>query len=289
MNTDRRLEYKLEQNYKSIRRLISAKNSKHTFIKVRFEQEFKEYQRNYEKIVSEAAEPAKLREQRKLDDIFREEIQKWLESGKTEKEFWEEWEKAIAKTGISIYPFNPLEDDPASLIEDAFWWWEVSIQGVTNDDEVKHYKKAQDAWRFFTDKLGLDFSGINKRWLAATEIFIQPHVAQLDDHRIVELYSEAVRAYAFGCKIVSVAICRALMEYILKNHYNFQKNDLYNIIALAESRNPQLKKLRMQNKREFSNNMLHNYETGINIEDKAVIEYLRTIKELIENVPKRNI
>lgn len=84
-----------------------------------------------------------------------------------------------------------------------------------------------------------------------------------------------------------MAMCRALMEHILKRHYNIEAGDLEKIIAIAEVRHPQLKKLKMQEKRKISNDMLHNYEGGADIEDEALVGYFRTIKYLIQEIPKR--
>jgi len=162
-------------------------------------------------------------------------------------------------------PFDPLEDNPTALIDNAFdWLLNILIYAYEDfeDQPEKSFKKAWGAWRFFTEGLDLDFSSINKKWLAAPELFIQPHVAQTEESPIVKLYNEAVKAYAFGYRIASMTMCRALMEYMLRNHYNVQGKALKNIIAIAEQRFPQLKKLKMDGKRLFANKLLHNYETG---------------------------
>jgi hypothetical protein len=156
--------------------------------------------------------------------------------------------------------------------------------GLRDDD---YYQKVSEAWDFFEQALGLDLSAIYKRWRSVPEVFIQPHVAQLENDPLVELYAKAVRAYVFGSKEASMSMCRALMEHILKKHYNVEGKDLENIIALAEMKYPQLKKFKMQEKRKMSNVMLHNYESGSDIEDRALVEYFRTIKGMIQEIPKR--
>jgi hypothetical protein len=279
----------LERNYNAIIKYLSQKVDKHTFIKVPFEIELNEYKLNFRKHVSEAAEPSRLRCQEELEKIIHEAKEHWLESGKTEEEFWELIKKGFKENMPPFHPFNPLEDDPTLVIVDALDWANF-VSEIIDEDDAERYEKVWGVWRFFTEGLGLDFSGINKRWLAAPELFIQPHVSQTEKSPIVELYNEAVRGYVFGCKIASVAMCRALMEYMLKTHYNVRGDDLEKIIAIAEQRFPQLQKLRMQGKRLFANKLLHNYETGIDIEDRAAIAFLRTIKILVQDVPgnKRN-
>jgi hypothetical protein len=283
--------YELESSYKSIERFLTTKSSKHTFIIVQFENEFKEYKLNYERRVSEAALPAKARNLKALEDAIREGEEIWVKSGKTKEEYWEHINKTIAElrtSKIDIDPFNPLKDDPVTLIEEALDWGSLLKDTVMEEDELERYEKAWGAWRFFKYILGIDFSGINKKWFAAPDLFIQPHIVRSEETPVVELYREAVRAYAFGCNIASVAMCRALMEHILINHYNIPKDKLGKIISKAEQEYPRLKKLRMLEKKEISDNILHNYEGSTEIEERAVINYLLTIKYLVQGVPKKN-
>jgi len=283
--------FELEESYKSIAKFLTIKNDKHTFIIVPFEQDFNEYKLNYESFVSKAGEPAKVRYYKAFEELLHKEEENWLKSGKTKEEYYEYIQSlidGIKSTEITFDPFNPLEDDPQSLIEEALDWGSLIKDTVMEGDEPEQYEKAWGAWRFFKNIINLNFSNINKRWLAAPELFIRTHVAQSDETPIVQLYREAVRAYTFGCNIASIAMCRALMEYILVYHYNVQAKDLEKIIVLAEERFPNLKKLRMQEKRKISNKVLHNYESGTDIEERAVIDYLRAIKMLVRDVPKKN-
>jgi len=280
----------LERSYKFIERFLTTKGEKHTFTIVQFENQLEEYKRNYKMHVSDAAKPAELRYQEDFERAIRKGEEDWVKSGKTKEEFWEHLNKDIAELlksyEIDIGPFNPLTDDPTSLIEEALWWGSLLTDTVMEDDEPERYEKARGAWRFFKHIISIDLSAVNNRWLAVPEIFIQPHVTQSDTSPIVSLYNEAVRAYVFGCNIASIAMCRALMEHILKNHYKIHGSDLENIIYIAEQRYPQLEKLKMQKKRLDSNKVLHDYEKKKNTEDRAVIDFLKVIKYLVQDVPR---
>ena len=281
--------YELKCNYDAIAQMLSRKGFKHTFITVAFENEYKEYEGNYHSIVSRIAELAEDRTRLAFERILWEEEKNWIKAGKTKEDFWENLNTNLRNLNINLPrfiegPFDPIKDDPSALIEgilDDANLLDVSMSDI-DEEWAERYEKAWGAWRFFKDKLGLDFSGINKRWLKAPEIFLLPHVAQGENSPIVQLYNEAVKAYAFGCKNSSVAICRSLMEHILKTNYKITGGSLIAIIILAEKRFPQLKKLSMQTKRKLANNMLHNYEGGQDLEDRAVIDYLRTIKYLLQ-------
>jgi hypothetical protein len=269
-------------SYQLLKRLIAIQGHKHIIIDANIEKSIKEYEQYYKVFVSKAAEPKRRR--RNAAILLGEEI--WIELGQTKEEYLEHLNKYIEEVNVDYHPFDPLEDDPDKLISEALDWGNLIKDIVMEDDEPERYEKAWGAWRFFTDRFYLNFSEINQRWLVAPELFIKTHVAQSEENPIIRLYGEAVRTYAIGCNVASVAMCRPLMEHILKIHYKIQENDLEKIIALAEQRFPQLKKLKMQEKRKISNNVLHNYENGTDIEEKALINYLRTIKMLVENIPK---
>lgn len=286
--------YELQGNYHSIAKFMSTKASKLTFAEVPFEGELREYERDYKDLVAAAAEPARERSLKKFEESLRTGEEDWIDSGKTKEEYW----KMVQELFDSILPkgidFNPIEDDPASLVESIpdHIKWLLELLIPDNDDEIlsdfqDDFEKVLGAWQFFANTLDLNYSAIYKRWRSAPELFIPPHVAQSDETSLVELYSEAVKAYVFGNKIASIAMCRALMEHTLKNHYKIQGKKLEDIISIAERQFPQLKKLKMDVKRRLSNNMLHNYEVGADIEDQAVINYLRTIKMLVQWVQKK--
>jgi hypothetical protein len=284
--------YELQSSYKTIEKFLRTKGSKHTLIDVHFEKEFKEYERNYKKHISNAAEPAEARNWKVIHDDLLQGEEIWLKSGKTKEEYWEYMEKTIGKLKspeMNFDPFDPSEDDPSSLIEGILDDANL-LDLIMRDDEEwnERYKKAWGAWRFFTDRFCLNFSEINKKWLNAPEMFIQTHVSQSEETPIVRLYNEAVRAYTLGCNNASVTMCRSLMEHILKNHYRVKGNNLEERINNAPQLFKQLfpLKLKLHNIRKKGNEVLHYYESGTNIKDGEVIECLFTIKILVQKVPK---
>jgi hypothetical protein len=293
--------FEVEQAHQSIAHLLATKPTKHSFVTVPFENEWKEYERGYREIVSNTAKPARARALQALlvlakkIELFPELQERIKDSGKSEEEYWEEyWEEYLAALRSGF--FNPVADDPAALMRgsrnlvDEILSADNAVRDVLEmvqlcDDD--YYQKVLGAWEFFEGTLGLDLSAIYKRWRSVPEVFIQPHVAQLENAPVVELYAEAVRSYVFGSRIASMTMCRALMEHVLKRHYKIETDDLRNIIAMAEARHPQLKKLKMQEKRRVSNEMLHNYEGGNDVEDQVLVDYFRILKYLIQAIPKR--
>jgi chromosome segregation ATPase len=110
----------LEGNYNSIAKYLAAKNSRHTFISVLFENDLKEYENYYRKFVLDAAEPAKERSRKEFQDSLKSAEEIWIQAGKTKDEFWksiDEWTEKASPLGSA---FDPLTDDPAAVVQSAF-------------------------------------------------------------------------------------------------------------------------------------------------------------------------
>ncbi len=276
--------YELEGNYQTIAKFLATKDIKHTFIKVPFEKDCKEYELNYQKHVSIAAEPARENHEIKLEDII-----KWLEmdclkTGKTKEEcdhLIDEWVEKLRPLGSS---FDPLNDDPASLMD------RLKEYIVDRSSDAEFYDKATGAWYFYEESIGLDLKGIYRRWKNSPELFIPIHVhATTNTERLIDLYNEAVKSFTFGNKVASIVMCRALMEHILKKYYGIQEKNLEKIIVLAERKFPNLQKLSMRSKKNIANDILHDYEKKSNTEDESVIGFLKTIKFLVQQIPAKGI
>ena len=84
-----------------------------------------------------------------------------------------------------------------------------------------------------------------------------------------------------------MTMCRALMEHILKKYYSFQAENLEKIIALAEEKFPNLKSFLCERKKRrriiFSMIMKKNQIQRI----KSVIDFLKTIKYLVQQIPTK--
>lgn len=180
--------------------------------------------------------------------------------------------------------FDPLKDDPVSLIEDILLTYEDVINAGIIIDEASD--KAVGAWRFFDSVLGLDHRGIYDRWKQIPELLIPSHVLRINTQPIFDLYNEAVRCYVFGNRIAAISMCRALLEHILSNHYRIEAQDLDKMITVAEIKYQNLRKLRMHDKRKLANRIMHDYENKPHVENKLVIDFLKTIQTLIHNIPK---
>ena len=125
---------------------------------------------------------------------------------------------------------------------------------------------------------------ISRRWENAPYLFISEKINKRIN-KLIELYNEAAKCYIFGLNVAAVAMCRALLEYILIQYYKIEEDNLKRIISSAEKRYNRLKKLNLDKLRSEGNDVMHKYETREYLEESAVIEYLSTIRELVHMIP----
>jgi len=91
--------------------------------------------------------------------------------------------------------------------------------------------------------------------------------------------------------VACIAMCRSLFEYILIKYYGAKiktDDDLSAIISQAQKKYEFLNKLGLHKKRIKANDLIHNYN-GENIEDKTVLDFIKTVKSLIEGIPVSKI
>jgi hypothetical protein len=278
-----KLAYDLDSIYTDINNYLGTKDVKHSFVPKPFIPAWTEYETYYCKPVAEAAEPERQRVRQKLEELAEELERRAIENGEDPVKYWENLSELLGKQVGQL--FDPLTDNPASLMKEL----QDFVYDVINDRlfEDEFYDKALGAWYFFEKTIGVDLEGIYKRWKNSPELFIPTVTESTKADSLIDLYNEAVRSYVFGSKIASVAMCRALLEHILTEHYSLQEKNLEKIIILAEEKFPNLKKLNMRHKKNLANDILHEYEKRPEVEDKAVVDFLRALKYLVERKPPK--
>jgi hypothetical protein len=271
--------YDLDSCYKEILSLLSTKKTKDTIAPNLFSDKWDEYVKNWAVNVSEAAVPEEARrliefqtlleEQAIKLEITLEEYCKGTLEGLEEERPWGS--------------FDPLIDDAAAIMSDIPGWIE---HFVMNDDYMDIFDdKMIGAWNFFKDTIGIDHSAIYACWRSAPELFIPDSALNRDITPIVDLYNEAVRAYIFGLTVSSVAMCRALLDHVLRKHYRIKGKDLERVIFFAEKSHNHLKKLNLQDKRLLGNAVLHKYEKRAKSLDKAALDFLLTLRHVVTHIP----
>ncbi|MGA7562782.1 MAG: hypothetical protein WBW55_06220 [Desulfobaccales bacterium] len=285
----------LNYQYREISKLLIKKHKKHTIVPPSFPKKWDEYKKIWEKIVAEGAKSEAERFSKELYEIWLTDFEAELTaSGKIPEEVYKE----KGKTPEELYQFaweyldvendheerlDLLEENPATIMNELYSY----VNDYLVDDEDKFINnKHLEAWDFFADSIGIDYSKTYARWQSAPQLFITYHMeSRTNITPIQELYNEAVRAYIFGLTEASVAMCRALMEYILTKYYHASGNNLADIISSAERQHKYLKDLKLHSKRSLANKVLHDYEKRVQEIEKAAFDFLRTIQHLVNNIP----
>ena len=273
--------YHLYICYGAILRFFSKKNTKHTVAPDGFSKNWDDYERNWNKIVEEGAGPEIQRVKNDSFAYLRQAEEKAITEGKKREDFWKEIMEEIPRE--IGWTFDPLVDDPAATMNDI----KSAIYDSVDSDLDFFDDKTIGAWLFFEETIGIDYSAVLSRWRSVPELFIPAHTVPSYITPIVELYNEAVRAYVFGLTVASVAMCRALLEHVLKKHYHVQGKDLEKIISDAEAKHKHLRGLALQNKRRMANTVMHKYENRIEDLDQTVVGFLVALRHVVTNIPPR--
>lgn len=276
----RRLCMELNHVCQTISKNIATNSSKLYVAPKSFNKHWKEYNKDYLKIVEDIGN----KESKEAIRKALAELQSILKKPSIEAVAEEILKNDNESRKIGSY-FDPTKDDPVKLIYDIFLTYHDMYVNDFCDDENINMDKAIGAWDFFQNTIGINFKEIYKRWINSPHIFIPDDYRNQNIESLVDLYNEAVKTYIFGNKLASLAICRALLENVLINYYNLNEGDLDKIITTAEIKYPYFKQLELHKKRRMVNRILHNYKKDRPIKDGDVLDFLHTLKNLIQKIP----
>lgn len=276
----RRLCMEINNIHKTVSKNVESSPSKLSVVPRSFNRQLKEYNRDYYNLVKAIGDEESLKTIREVLEQLRQKFKK--------NTLDEVIEDIITKPKEKVQrgsTFDPSEDDPVKLINNIFLTYCDMYSNDFFDDDNIYHDKAIGAWDFFKDTIGINFEVIHKRWKNSPHIFIPDDYRDQKIDDLVDLYHEAVKSYIFGNNLASLAICRALLENVLINYYNFEGDDLDKIITTAEIKYPYFKELNLHKKRRLVNRVLHNYKKDKPIKDSDILDFLHTLKSIIQRVP----
>ncbi len=202
--------------------------------------------------------------------------------------------------------FDPLVHDGAKALDLAFWAVQSHADMATGDaGETIDFaaKIGLEAYDYLTGTIGLDVTGVFRRWRRVPVIFMPAHVSNAygmgERGTLPDLLDDAVRSFVFGAPAAAIATCRAALEMILKRHYglDFQFKDekgrtrdkgLGDLIILASEKYDFVQGKRLRRLTDDSNSILHNYSRRKRLsatDEGVILEFLKTIKFMIERAP----
>ena len=224
---------------------------------------------------------------------------------------FEEFKKTIyrpagEKSGPDAFSeddFDPSAHDGAAAIHGMLSL--VSDQGQFRRDNpaddmsdyiANTYLVGVEAFEYFEQTIGIDVGTAFRRWNKLPAVFVPKHVS--DRHGLTEkgslyaLLDEAVRAYVAGAPAAAIAMCRAILEGVLRDHYLrgevADKDSLHDVIEIAAARYRFLDKRKLHDLRKRANGILHDYggSPALDAQDeKAILQVFKDLKFYIEKAP----
>jgi hypothetical protein len=170
---------------------------------------------------------------------------------------------------------------------------------------AKQCRIALDAFDYLTHIIGVDIDGIFRRWNEVPFILMPAAVSNKHGEEkgsLNELLDSAVRAYVCGAPAAAIALCRAILEMIIKSHYVTDPKDrtrvdgsgkvrdkgLGELIVTAEKRygfrRTGLRRADLNQLKFAGDAILHPDGSLSPADEKLVIEYMLTLKTLIQKV-----
>jgi hypothetical protein len=181
--------------------------------------------------------------------------------------------------------FVPALHDPVALVETAVSYFSEQDWKAEDQEFFQQSNRVVGAWKYLQEVLGFNSKEVWRRWNAAPLVILstQDGSEGKDMGPLSDLYHEAVRCFAFGLMGAAMAMCRALLEEVLRRLYDIQGDQLGAVIVMAESRHAHLRKWRLGPLKNAANKILHDYGMGREVaEEKLVLQFLETLKGLIE-------
>ena len=193
----------------------------------------------------------------------------------------------------------------ADLIEKVIGFARVQAFDVEEPLDPDYSMSAEQAvemainyWECLTDEIGFDLADVFRRRRLVPFVFFPRHIAARhgapEKTLIYQSLQQAHDAFILGVPFAALALMRAIMETVLRNHYHAQGNDLSERINSVRKALPaDANEAALHRLRKLANAVLHH-----SAEDQAlakleplkmereIISLLCVLRALIEGVPQ---
>ena len=185
---------------------------------------------------------------------------------------------------IEIENWKDDANEESQLLRQAFDYLEQR-QEFDEDGYLDWIVDAVRAWDRLTKVAGLDVKGALWRRRAIPHVLVPTHVANRYGENRASLYRrlhQAGRAFTFGAPLAALALQRAALEELLREHWGAEKGHV------REAKLPHLRwDFGADRLKNLANDALHNDPEKLSPEqiERAVIENFIILRLLIENAP----
>jgi len=191
--------------------------------------------------------------------------------------------------------FDPLRHDGGAAIQ-------LGIEQLEASNPPGFFARnscrlAIGAYDYLTETIGLNVRDVFQRWRRVPVVFMPTHVSNSygsnEKGSLLQLLDDAVRAYVFGAPAAAIAMCRAALETVLRQHYGrgkWEDEKLGQLVVLASRQYDFVQEKRITPLVQKANRILHNYAKADRLseqDDRTILNFLKTVKFLIQRAPKR--
>ena len=193
----------------------------------------------------------------------------------------------------------------ADVIEKVIGFARVQAFDVEEPLEPDYSMSAEQAvemaigyWESLTDEIGFDLADVFRRRRLVPFVFFPRHIAALhgtpEKTLIYKSLLQAHDAFIFGVPFAALALMRAIMETVLRDHYHAQGTDLSERINSVQKTLPaNANKAALHRMRKLANAVLHHSaedQTLAKLEplqmEREIMSLLCVLRALIEGVPQ---
>jgi hypothetical protein len=194
------------------------------------------------------------------------------------------FERRPDELAIRIDDWKDAAEEEGKLLEQTFDYVEA-VQQIDEGGDLDWVIEAVWAWKRLTKVAGLDVEGALWRRRAVPHILVPTHVANHYGQKRASLYRrlhQAGRAFVFGAPLAALALQRAALEELLREHWGADKGHV------REAKLPYARwDIGADRLKRLANDALHNDPEKLTREqfDRVIIENFIILRLLIENAP----
>lgn len=203
--------------------------------------------------------------------------------------------------------FDPSFHDGGKALDRAFWAAQELSDEVGSEHESALARASSvglEAWDYLENTIGLSADDVFRRWRKVPVIYVPEHVSRQygwpNSGTVYQLLDDAICAYVFGAPAAAIAMCRAVLEMVLKDHYDIvdrravsrhnREPGLGELIVLADAKYDFIQGDRLKTLSGQANTILHSFKSREPLsasDDQVIIEFMKTLKFLIQRAPEQ--
>lgn len=146
-------------------------------------------------------------------------------------------------------------------------------------------------WHRFRESAGFDIGGAFRRRALVPFVLVPRHVAKgHGDREKISLFThlrQAHDAFIFGVPFASLALMRAILEGVLRDHYG-GTGDLCDMIDQVRGLPPEASRAKLHRLRMLANDIVHLKQEKVRLPadlERELLSFLHGLRALIENAP----